>query len=184
MRRREERASIVETVRLKRKEFEVISLVRCDDRLIHGQCMTRIVQHFFIKEIFVVDDYTASNSILKSIFEKAVPPGMKAKVVSINEAIEILPESMSNDISTLVLFKTPLVAVPLFSSLKGLSDSMMVGPVAMKPTAVEMQKGTYLTPPEMEAADQLEEMGVTVYFQVVPGQKRFDWKDLRTKIKR
>jgi len=162
----------------------VISLVRCDDRLIHGQCMTRIVQHFFIKEIIVVDEYTAANSLLKSIFEKAVPPGMKAKVVTINEAIELLPTCMANDISTLVLFKTPLVAVSLFSALKDLADSMMVGPVAMKPTAVEMQKGTYLTPPEMEAADQLEEMGVTVFFQVVPGQKRFDWKDLRTKVKR
>ena len=161
----------------------MISLVRCDDRLIHGQCMTRIVQHFFIKEIIVVDEFTASNSILKSIFEKAAPPGMKAKVVNEKDAIEVLAECMKNDINTLVLFKSPLVAVPLFSNLKGLSDSMMVGPVAMKPTAVEMQSGTYLTPEEMNAADKLEALGVTVYFQVVPDQKRLDWVDVRKKLK-
>ena len=161
----------------------MISLVRCDDRLIHGQCMTRIVQHFFIKQIFVVDDFTANNAILKSIFEKAAMPGMKTTVVTADEAPNVLSEFMSNDISTLVLFKTPLVAMKVFEKTQGLSDGLMIGPVAMKPTAVEMQPGTYLTPEEITACNTLEDLGVTVYFQVVPEQKRFDWVEVRKKLK-
>ena len=34
----------------------MINLIRCDDRLIHGQCMTRLVQHYFIKNIIVIDE--------------------------------------------------------------------------------------------------------------------------------
>ena len=40
----------------------MINLIRCDDRLIHGQCMTRLVQHYFIKNIIVIDEFTATNT--------------------------------------------------------------------------------------------------------------------------
>ena len=39
----------------------MINLIRCDDRLIHGQCMTRLVQHYFIKNIIVIDEFTPTN---------------------------------------------------------------------------------------------------------------------------
>ena len=43
----------------------MINLIRCDDRLIHGQCMTRLVQHYFIKNIIVIDEFTATNPTMK-----------------------------------------------------------------------------------------------------------------------
>ena len=43
----------------------MISLVRCDDRLIHGQCMTVIVKAYDIQEIIVVDQFTATNAVLE-----------------------------------------------------------------------------------------------------------------------
>ena len=41
----------------------MISLVRCDDRLIHGQCMTKIVKDYDIKKIMVIDEFTALNPV-------------------------------------------------------------------------------------------------------------------------
>ena len=58
----------------------MICLVRCDDRLIHGQCMTVIVKAYDIQEIIVVDEFTATNAILKTVFKTAVPPSMKADI--------------------------------------------------------------------------------------------------------
>jgi len=55
----------------------VIVLVRCDDRLIHGQCMTVLVKGNQIERIIVVDNLTASNSILRSVFKAAVPADMR-----------------------------------------------------------------------------------------------------------
>ena len=56
----------------------MLTLIRCDDRLIHGQCMTVIVKAYDIEEIIVVDNFTATNSVLKTVFRTAVPPHMKA----------------------------------------------------------------------------------------------------------
>ena len=41
----------------------MIVLARCDDRLIHGQCMTVIVQEYDIRSIIIVDNETAENPI-------------------------------------------------------------------------------------------------------------------------
>ncbi len=37
----------------------MINLIRDDERLIHGQCMTQIVKTYDIQEIVVIDDATA-----------------------------------------------------------------------------------------------------------------------------
>lgn len=161
----------------------MISIVRCDDRLIHGQTMTRVVHHYKVKEILVVDDYTSKNPILKSIFKSAVPSNMSAEILSTEEALEILPNHINNDVSTMVIFKSPLTALSLFEKYPQLSTEMMVGPVAMRDGSKEIVQGTYFTPDEIDAVNNLEEMGVEVYFQVVPDNKKTTWKNVKHKLK-
>ena len=50
----------------------MIQLIRSDERLIHGQCMTQVVKTYDIQEIIVIDDATAENALLKRIFCKAL----------------------------------------------------------------------------------------------------------------
>ena len=47
----------------------MINLIRCDDRLIHGQCMTRLVQHYKINHIIVVDEFTANDPTMKMVIK-------------------------------------------------------------------------------------------------------------------
>ena len=68
----------------------MINLIRCDDRLIHGQCMTRLVQHYFIKNIIVIDEFTATNPRIHlflpvsythlDVYKRQVLNGAKIKV--------------------------------------------------------------------------------------------------------
>jgi len=37
----------------------MIKLVRCDDRMIHGQCIVRVIGDFQIERIIGVDNFTA-----------------------------------------------------------------------------------------------------------------------------
>lgn len=159
----------------------MITLVRCDDRLIHGQCMTRIVPHYKIKDILVVDDMTANNSLLKSIFEKAVPPNMSATVSNIQEASEKLEDYANSKNNTLILVKSPKTAYELFKSKPELIEEFMIGPVAMKNNAKEMRPGTYLLPEEIDALENLYEMNVEIFFQVIPENKKTLWKEIRSK---
>ena len=51
-----------------------VVLFRCDDRLIHGQCIVRVINDGKINKIILVDDYTASNPIMVNIYKMSVPP--------------------------------------------------------------------------------------------------------------
>lgn len=161
----------------------MITLIRCDDRLIHGQIMTRIVQHYFVKRIIAIDDFTANNPILKSIFEKASPPGMTTKVETFDNSTSLIEAALEDNINTLVLFRTPITAEKLFNRHENLPKSLMVGPVASKPNSKSFNFGSYLDDSEQEACERMVEKGIEIYFQIVPGEKRTEWHEAKAQAK-
>jgi len=163
--------------------MNLISLIRNDDRLIHGQCMVRLVQHFKLTRIIVVDDMTASNSILKMVFEKAAMPGMTINVYTHEESIEHIKAAVVDNVSTMVVFRFPTTAKYLFDNVPDLPKVVMVGPCQMRPGCKTIMNGTYVSDEEIEVIKELvEERGVEVYFQVVPDMPRLDWKDVKNKL--
>lgn len=161
----------------------MIRLIRCDDRLIHGQCMTKIVQEYFIKCIIVVDDFTATNSVMKLVFEKAVPPSMKANVYTVLESYEPIRKAVSDSQNTLVLFRSPVIYKSLMENVDDLPKIMNIGPVAKKPGAQEVNTGTYLSKEDICAIESLVQNDVDVFFQIVPGEKKLSWDDVKKKLK-
>lgn len=160
----------------------MINLIRCDDRLIHGQCMTRIVQHYFIKEIIVVDDFTATNSIMKIVFEKAVPPTIKAHVYTFEESIDKIKEAMCSDVGTLVLFRLPTMYEKLAERIADLPKKMNIGPVPMRSGCKEVNTGTYLNSEEAASLQRMAQQGVELIFNIVPDQKKFSWDEIKKKL--
>ncbi len=163
--------------------MNLISLVRNDDRLIHGQCMVRLVQHFKLSRIIVVDDMTATNSILKMVFEKAAMPGMTINVYTHENSIEPIKAAIVDNVSTMVVFRFPTTAKVLFDKIPDLPKHIMVGPCQMRPGCKTVMDGCYVSEEEIQALKELaEERGVEVYFQAVPGMQRLDWKDVKNKL--
>jgi mannose/fructose/N-acetylgalactosamine-specific phosphotransferase system component IIB len=161
----------------------LISLVRNDDRLIHGQCMVRLVQHFKLSRIIVVDDMTATNSILKMVFEKAAMPGMTINVYTHENCIEPIKAAIVDNVSTMVVFRFPTTAKVLFDKIPDLPKHIMVGPCQMRPGCKTVMDGCYVSEEEIKVLKELaEERGVEVYFQAVPDMQRLDWKDVKNKL--
>ena len=161
----------------------MISLIRCDDRLIHGQCMVRLVQHFKLNHIIVIDDMTASNSILKSIFEKSAMPGMKISVYTHENCKEGLVEALSSKMSVMVVFRFPTTIKTIFDLVPELPKSVMIGPVQMRNGCKEIQLGTYLSQEEIEVVRHyVENEGIDIHFQVIPDQKRLSWNNVKDKV--
>jgi mannose/fructose/N-acetylgalactosamine-specific phosphotransferase system component IIB len=57
-----------------------------------------------------------------------------------------------------------------------------VGALGGKPGARQLDNTTYLLDQEITAIESLTEMGVKVYFQIVPNSARQEWKNLRSKF--
>ena len=158
----------------------MINLIRCDDRLIHGQCMTRLVQHYFIKHIIVIDEFTATNSTMKYVVEKIAMPGMKNDVYTVEEAIDPIREAIADKVGTMIVFRFPTIARILFEQIEELPKSLMIGPVQKRDNTMD---GTYLTAQEIADLDVLDTKGIEIFFQVVPDMKRIEYKDFKNKMK-
>lgn len=68
--------------------------VRVDDRLIHGQIVTAWSQTLGIKEIIAIDKDLVNNSMLQMITLMAVPKDLNPKIVSGEQAAEMLKEDV------------------------------------------------------------------------------------------
>lgn len=160
----------------------MINLIRCDDRLIHGQCMTRLVQHYAIKHIICIDEFTANDPTMKMIIEKIAMPGMKNEAVTLEQSIEPIKAAIKDNVGTMIVFRFPVIAKELYDRIEGLPKSLMIGPVVKRDDTFTVQNGTYLSQEEVDALTYLDEKGVEVFFQTIPEMKRIDFKEFKSKI--
>ena len=149
----------------------MITLIRCDDRLIHGQCIVRVINDFSIDYIAVVDDFTATNPVLRNVFALAVPPKVKADVYTIKDAKSKLASLMESKEKVLLLTKSPEVALELFKSNPNLKRELNIGPMSNRNNTTKVTSYAYLLDNEVNAIKELTEMGVRVYFNQVIDQK-------------
>ena len=161
----------------------LILLMRCDDRLIHGQCMTRVVPSYAIKDIIAIDDITAGNSILKNVFVSAIPPNMTASIYTTADSYEPVKKALEDNSKTLVIFRNPAVYKHLLDNVPDIPKHMNIGPMSSKNNSQEVNTGTYLDAKDIEVVDELVNRGVDVYFQIVPDQKKYSWDEVKKKIK-
>lgn len=160
----------------------MIKLMRVDDRLIHGQCMTVLVKMHEIKQIIVVDNYTATNKLLKSIFMSAVPKGMKAVPVTVEDAIPMVQEAASNDVSTLVLARVPSVMLELYKNTDAPKE-LNIASVQASGADKYITKDQHVTQAEIDAVKELGNMGVHVWFNLVPGKTAVtEWDSIKSKF--
>ena len=160
----------------------MICLVRTDERLIHGQCMQFIVSDYQIRRIIVVDDMTATNPILKSIFQTAVPKTITANVYTVAESINVIEEAKTDDVITLLLMKNPRTYLKLIDQIKDLPMSLNIGPQMAK-NGIKCVDYATLHPEDIEACKQLTEKNVRVYFNSIGASGHVvEWKSIASKL--
>ncbi len=160
----------------------MICLVRCDERLIHGQCMQFIVSDYSIKNIIVVDDMTAANPLLKSIFSTAVPPTLTANVYSIEEAIKPIEEAIESNVVTLLLMKHPRVYDTLYDRITNLPKDLNIGP-QMASKGIKCVDYATLAEQDIEACKSLTNKGIRVYFNSIGANGTVvEWSSIEKKL--
>ena len=160
----------------------MIKLMRVDDRLIHGQCMTVLVKMHQIKQIIVVDNYTAQNKLLRSIFQSAVPKGMKAVPVTVEDAIPMVQEAVTNDVNTLVLARVPSVMLELFKNTDAPKE-LNIASVQATGADRYITNDQHVTQAEIDAVKEMGNMGVHVWFNLVPGKTAVtEWDSIKAKF--
>jgi len=157
----------------------MITLNRVDDRLIHGQCIVRVLVDFKIEKIIIVDDFTASNPVLKNIFNLATPPQAKSVIYSIEETRVDLPPFIENNENVLLLMRSPTVSLKLFEIHPQLKKELNIGPISYRPDTVKVTPYTYLSREEIDAINKIEERRIRIYFNQTIDQKVIEWNEVK-----
>ncbi len=144
----------------------MIRLIRSDERLIHGQCMQFIVSDYSIRRIIVVDDMTANNPLLRSIFQNAVPAALTADVYTIEQSLPEIRNALTDNVSTLLLMKNPRTLIPLMDQIREIPMQLNIGP-QMARNGIKCVDYATLHPEDIEACKKLTERGVKVYFNAI-----------------
>ena len=84
-----------------------ISLVRIDDRLIHGQVATIWTKETKCSKIIVCNDDVAKDEIRKTLLTQVAPPGVQSHVVDIDKAVRVINNPKYENDVVILLFTNP-----------------------------------------------------------------------------
>lgn len=159
----------------------MISMLRVDDRLIHGQVAVMWSKQLAVSRIIVANDAIAGNAIQAGALKMAAPSGVKAAVLTIEKSLGILNDPRSEGMKILVLSNNPQ---DLYEVLKGVEERPVLnlanygrigGDLSKKRKITET---VYLTSEDEAVIREIHNLGVEVIYQPLPGDPREDFMKL------
>lgn len=162
-----------------------VTLVKVDDRMIHGQIVimwTKLRQGDAL--IVVADDETAKDEFLKrAVQQGGNAVGKKTYVFSVEEAIDKLPKAIASKTNYFVIGKTIKQLYQIYKGGVNLGNDIQFGTASVqKPGCVKVWQVIYLSPEDMKMCEELHKMGVEITFKLIPEESGTTWKKEREKL--
>lgn len=146
----------------------MISLVRVDDRLIHGQVTVGWAPYLRASRIIVVSDRLAANRVLASILRVGVPVGMQIDVVNVDESVPLCSLGRSSPESVIVLFESlDDVRRAVGQGLR--VQTLNLGGLRGSGEGVRVGDAVFLSPRDLEIIKDLRLRGIAVETRIMPG---------------
>ncbi|AYM90640.1 MULTISPECIES: PTS system mannose/fructose/N-acetylgalactosamine-transporter subunit IIB [Serratia] len=147
-----------------------IVLCRIDSRLIHGQVVTKWVGQSQANRIAVVSDELEADPFMKSIYLMAAPPNVKVDCYGNQSFAAAWRENQLGEGNVLVLFPN-LVSVQQ-AVVDGFDvKNIQVGGLGGGPNRKAVFQNITLDEADVAILRDLQQRGVTVFFQTIPEDK-------------
>lgn len=145
----------------------MISLVRVDDRLIHGQITVGWVPYLHADRVAVVNDHIASNPVLTAIVRAGAIEGVKIDVISLKDAAKLFAAGDFDEGRAIVLFES--LADVLVALEEGLGiETVNLGGVRGAGEGVRLGDAVFLTQDDSRIVGELSRRGVKVEMRLMP----------------
>ena len=160
-----------------------VSFVRIDDRMIHGQTVTRWAKEYPCDGLIAINDAAAANKVLTQAYKGASD---KKTFVWTKEAFwKKSPKVLESDTRYFVITKNPVDMKELLVD-QGFVPSdikeIIVGPCNDRPGAVKLGNNQSITQEEADAIEAIEKAGYKVKFQLLPDVSIGYWSDFKSKF--
>lgn len=146
------------------------TLVRVDDRLIHGQVVlywSKVRQGDGI--ILVVDDQLGQDNFIKSVFKDAGKKmGKNVFIFTVEQAKKKIPEAAASDKKYYLIAKSISFLAELKRADVDFGEEVIIGNVSNRPETKKMYNNIYFSEQEIKAAEYLKEKQLRLKFQLTP----------------
>ena len=156
----------------------MISLLRVDNRLIHGQVATGWISKSGASKIVVIDDVVASDDFMSQIYASAAPAGVVVKSYSQEKAKRLWEKNRFGEKSkVLILFKD---IDTCYAMIKGGMElkSVQLGGVPQMGDRRAVKRAVFLGEKEMQQLKELHGMGVEITAQLIPEDSKYDYDEI------
>jgi mannose/fructose/N-acetylgalactosamine-specific phosphotransferase system component IIB len=145
-----------------------LSLVRIDDRLIHGQIVLGWVRVLKPDRIILANDRVARNSWERKFYVSSVPAHLKVTFLTLEETVRELLNNLFKSENVIVLFDS--VEDVHWVVEQGVQFQMInVGGLHYKKGAEELLPYVFLNKGEKDLLRELVKKGIVLSAQDVPG---------------
>ncbi|MDU8924999.1 mannose/fructose/sorbose PTS transporter subunit IIA [Pasteurellaceae bacterium LIM206] len=143
-----------------------ISLLRIDDRLIHGQVATSWVKAVKCEAIFAISDEAAADDLRRELLLQIAPSYLKAYVISVDKAIKVYNNPKYASRNVLMLVTKPEDILRLIEGGVRVK-SVNVGGMTHKEGNKPLSQAVTVNASNVAAFKKLLEMGVDLSLQQV-----------------
>lgn len=160
-----------------------ISFVRIDDRIIHGQVITRWSKEFPCDGIIAVNNKVAATPVLKQSF--VASSSTKVFVWTIDEFLAKKDKVLSSDKNYFLITKNPIDMATLLVDEKVVPSNVkrvVVGPCNDRPGAIKLGNNQSVIPDEAAAFEKIVGAGYEVLFSLIPDTPIGTWDKFRSKF--
>ena len=159
----------------------MISFVRIDDRMIHGQTVTRWAVEYPCDGIIAVNDAAASNSVLKSAYKSAAPD-KKTFVWTMEHFKEKAQAVLDSKTRYFLITKNPVDMAEILVNFGFVPDdvkTVIVGPCNDRPGTTKIGNNQSITDEEAAALEKIYKKGYAVDFRLIPDKGIGEWSKFR-----
>ncbi len=148
-----------------------LTLVRIDDRLLHGQVTHGWGPVLEPELVIVADDEAAASEWQREAYEASGPGGAEVRVLSLAGCAEAAVRGAFDKPRTLLLVRGPVALLRLIRSGLRVRE-VNVGGIHPGSDGSDEGAGVRLRPEDAEAFEVMRDLGVNVFVQELPGSPR------------
>ncbi len=148
----------------------MISLVRVDNRLLHGQILETWIPRLGIEEVVVADDEAAGSELARAAMCLCVPPELPARIVRLGEVDWAALAAKKAKVLVLVRDVAALAAARRAGLSPALARRVNLGNVHFGPGRRAVTPSVFLADPELATLRELVAAGFDVEARAIPSE--------------
>ncbi len=149
----------------------MITFLRVDHRLLHGQVAFSWTQYVGTDCILIANDDVPNDELRKTTIKLAKPPSVKLVIKNIQDSIEAIKSGVTDKYQLFIVVESVDDAWRILREVPEIK-SINLGGIKAKEGSKNISKAINLLPDEIEKLQALVQSGVEVEIRLVPNDRK------------